>query len=979
MNLYTIPPTLSFVDALAKGLLQQAGGDPIALSKMTVLLPNRRACRNLREAFLRESDGRPLLLPAIRPIGDVDEENLWLGPAALAPDIRPQMEPLRRQLVLAQYLVKAQPNDFTIAQAMTMAADLARFLDSVHTEGLSLDGLENLVAEQYAAHWQISLSFLRDVLRVYWPRFLEAENASDPSFHRIAMIKAYTQNLIDHPPRHPVIAAGSTGSIPASADLLKVVAKLPGGMVVLPGLDTLLDDESWKSIEEGHPQAGLARLLHHFEADRVQVRIWPGAENSARERLISTLMRPAASLKDWTDHPAEKSAFNNLHLIEADTLDEEASTIALIMRDHVKAGKGDHPCVLVTPDRILASRVAQALKRWDITIDDSAGLPLAQTPIGSWLLLLIDMLNENLAPVPLLAALKHPFAAGGKAWPQDAPPYRNFVRMLDRDVLRGSRPAPGFAGLLQRAEDDSVCAGLRHLEKLFTDAFNAKAAFDRFHALITLAENLTQTSALSGAQRLWQGDAGEAAAQLIALLLEQRDVLPELDWAGCRAVLEAAMKSVSVRPRFGTHPGLAILGPIEARLYHSKTMILSGLNEGAWPRMADVDGWMSRPMRRDFGLPAPERAITLSAHDFTQGLGAQNVYLTRSKNRDGAPAVPSRWIQRLDAVAAASGDIDIRMGGTTWLAMARALDTPLKVVPSLSRAQYSPPLSSRPLRLSVTEIADLRRDPYGIYAKRVLGLLPLDPIDAEPDAGDRGTLIHKALENYTKAFPKNLPVDAYDYLKTIGEKVFASAQAHPDVTGHWWPRFLRMARALTKYEATWRDQTQNIWAEIKSEMPIETKAGYFTLVGKADRIERRHQGWAVIDYKTGTPPDSKNVLASNEPQLTLLGAMLLGGFFNDALDVSVTPETLDTLSYWPAGGSRDVLIAQDIDPKDQTLEDVCKAAREGLENMVRAYLEEGIPYLCWPDSDHKLREGYEYAHLARIAEWLRDDDTSEAA
>jgi ATP-dependent helicase/nuclease subunit B len=974
MNVFTIPATVSFVDALAKGLLERAGNDPLKLAAMTVLVPNRRAARSLRDAFLRNSNGVALLLPAIRPIGDVDEDALALSPGFDTFDNRVPVNALRRQLVLARYLTKAQfasfgGETFTMAQALSMAADLARFLDAVHTEGLTLDKLDNLVPDAYATHWQEVLSFLKQVLRIFWPRQLEAEDALDPGAYRNAMIAAYTQSLIDNPPATPIIAAGSTGSIPVTADLLKAVAELPQGCVVLPGLDQKLDHDSWTQIDEGHPQAGLAALLLKFGVTRGDVKPWDATQSQPREDLISTLMRPAATIGAWTAQPVSSQAFDDLHLIEADTLDAEAGAIAAIMRNHAQDTAANEPCVLVTPDRVLAGRVAEYLKRWNITVDDSAGQPLNNTPVGAWLLLLADTLHEELAPIPLLGLLKHPLAAGGKDWPKEAPPYRTFIRMLDMHVLRGPRPAPGFNGLHDRVNEldkplrDDMREGLRALEKLFAPVVIAQTAIERLRALMLLAENLAASNDHTGAQRLWAGEAGESAATVVASLLEQADVFPEhLDWAGIAAVLEAAMQGTSVRPRFGTHPRLAILGPIEARLYQARTMILGGLNEGAWPKLADVDGWMSRPMRRDFGLPPPERAITLSAHDFCQGLGAQCVYITRSKNRDGAPTVPSRWIQRLKAVCAAANARDITIGGHAWIDIARRLDAPDGPATPVGRPEFNPPISARPKSLRVTEISQLRRDPYSIYARHVLNLTALDPIDADPDARERGNLVHKALETYTSQFPKDLPKDAAKQLVEIGKKIFDDARQHPDVTGHWWPRFQRMARALITYEGTWRENMIACWPEVKGEMQI----GDFTLRGRADRIEHRRDGWAIIDYKSGGTPAQGAVKSGDEPQLTLLGAMLLAGAFNQTLKIHANPPSIEALAYWPAGGNKDVLAPMTI---SGDLNQMAEDARAGLETIIRAYLEDGIPYVCWPDPERPIRDDDDYAHLGRIAEW----------
>ncbi|MBF0374453.1 MAG: double-strand break repair protein AddB, partial [Alphaproteobacteria bacterium] len=252
---FTIPPGWSFVDALARGMMERAGGDPMALSRPLVLLPTRRACRALRDAFLRLSEGRPLLLPRMWALGEPDEDE-----AVLQGDLElpPAMPPLRRQLLLAR-LVMALGGGTSPEQAAQLAGELGHLLDQVRTEGLEFDGLEKLVPAEFAEHWQKTLDFLR-ILTHHWPLIVEQDGCMDGSLRRLRLLEAQAASWDSHPPAQPVIAAGSTGSIPATAALLAVVARLPGGAVVLPGLDTWADDDSWAAVEPGHPQHNLKTL-----------------------------------------------------------------------------------------------------------------------------------------------------------------------------------------------------------------------------------------------------------------------------------------------------------------------------------------------------------------------------------------------------------------------------------------------------------------------------------------------------------------------------------------------------------------------------------------------------------------------------------------------------------------------------------------------------------------------------------------------
>lgn len=955
MRVYNIPPTESFVDALAKGIVDRYGTDPLELTKIRILLPNRRACRNLREAFLRMTQGKPILLPSIRPVGDVDEEELFFESNSENADIPPAMPPLRRILILARYLM-AYDKRYTYAQALSLAGDLGRFLDTVETEGLDLQRLDDIVPETYAAHWQLSLTFLKDVLRQFWPKQLEAEGSIDSGARRRLYVENLTAKLANDPPTYPVIAAGSTGSIPATAALLKAVAGLPDGSVVLPGLDTVLEDDHWsEGLEDGHPQAGLANLLLNFGITRNDVKSWiPEKTGTAREIFISALMRPPSAIHEWAKTPLPENCWEGIGLIEAENLDEEAASIALLMRAHVEDKSDPAPCVLVTADRLLANRVTLILNRWDIAIDDSAGVPLHNTQIGKWLLLLCDTLSSGLDPVMLLALLKNGLAGGDQN-------FRNAVRNLDKFALRGPKPEEGFSGLKHRTKKHP------DLSALITDLETRMTAPQNLQGLITIAENLATTTNMHGSQRLWSGEAGEAMSALLSELLAESGLMPSQDWVSLRAILETAMSGISVRPRYGTYPRLAILGPMEARLYKSTKMILGGLNEGSWPKPPDTDGWMSREMRKNFGLPSLEKSITLSAHDFAQGLGAEQVILTRSKNRDGSPTTKSRWLQRLDALAKAQPyKVDITSNVSQWLRLARTMDQPAAVTP-VNRPSPCPPLSARPKKFSVTEISKWQRDPYYVYAKHILELRPLEPLSAEPDAADQGNLIHEALKIFGETYPEKLPENAAEQLIEIGRKIFLNAHEHPDVIGHWWPRFEQLAHALTAHEDQWRQEMVRLYPEISGKMDI---AG-ITLEGRADRFEKRREGWAVIDYKSGVAPAITKIKSGEEPQLTLLGMMLLNGCFDEHLGDTQQEKTLETLAYWKTGSARNGLVVTQLrDEPDQ----YCAEARQGLESLIHAYSNDTMPYASWPDPSRPLRDDYEYAHLARIAEWANADD-----
>jgi ATP-dependent helicase/nuclease subunit B len=975
-RVFSIPPGRPFVDALASGIMAGALGispDPLALSEVTVLLPTRRAGRALIEAFLRQTAGRPLVLPRIMPLGDVEEDALDLA-AELgegAGEIPPAIPQLRREMLLARLIIawhKARGRALGADQAMRFARELARLIDQVHTEGLTFEGLSGLVPEDFAAHWQITLDFLA-LVTDRWPKILAQEGCVDPATRRNLLLDAQAKLWERAPPAQAVIAAGSTGSIPATARLLAVIASLPNGAVVLPGLDRALDEESWAQLDDTHPQFTMARLLSRFGISRSQVGEWdsPGVEATppGRAALASQAMRPAATTERWSRfRQVDPAALSNVARIDCPTSREEAGVIALLMREALET-EGER-AALVTPDRGLARRVAAELRRFGLEVDDSGGQELSETPPGVYLRLTAAMVAERLSPVPFVSALKHPLASGGLA----PGAFRASVREFERAVLRGPRPAPWFKGLRAalrvggldakaKRRLSSFVSGLETAAKPFVKLMARKRAAlaDLIAAHLAFAEALAAGDVEKGAARLWAGEAGEAAGDLLAELAQSARDWPPIATLAYPAFLETALGGQVVRPRFGRHPRLFIWGLLEARLQHAERMILGGLNEETWPAAARADPWMSRPMRVAFGLPPPERRIGLSAHDFVQAFCAPEVALTRAARIEGSPSVPSRWLLRLDAVLAPDRKIPRAARYLEWFG---ALDDPGPPAPVAAPAP-KPPAESRPREIRVTEVETLIRDPYAIYARRILRLEPLDPLDANPGAAERGSFIHEALDRFIAAHRDLLPDDAEAQLIAFAEKSFGAALERPGVRAFWWPRFLRIAGWFVEFERRRRASGVAVLAtECRGIIEIPTGAVPVLLKAKADRIDRAATGLSILDYKTGLVPSTKQIKAGLAPQLPLEAAIAAQGGFADIPASSVAELAYIRLTGREPPGEEALV---DGDPAE-----LAAAALEGLTRLLAAFARPATPYLSRPRPLFARKSG-DYDHLARVKEW----------
>jgi double-strand break repair protein AddB len=1014
-RLFTIPPSAPFLSTLARAILSgdlpNPGGDApdrLVLPNTTIYLPTRRAARALREAFLAESGGEALLLPHIRALGEADEDAALILDAGLFDDadgaaVAPAMGPVSRLIALMRLILKWRHTateteiDFlsfgiTPGQAVRLARDLANLMDAVESEEVDFSRLGHMVPEDFATHWAATIDFLSIVTK-HWPDYLAEAGVVSPVGHRNLLMQQETERL-KHRSTGPVIAAGSTGTVPATARLLETIVRLPNGAVVLPGLDFTLDDESWAQLPDHpeHPQAGMADLLKKLGVARREVQFVPASAPNgaarARLHLASEALRPAETTEQWERYltndalsPEGRASFANaltgLSLVEAPTAHDEAEAIALILRGSiVEPGR---TAALVTPDRALARRVAVRLKGYGLAIDDSAGLPVARTIPGAFLDLLLSVVESDFAPPEIMALLKHPLVRLGRA----PATIRGLVRMLERTLFRDIYLGRGLAGVawaLQKAksrvpEDDH--AALSSLVQDLQQAFAPLAA-------LFASKSDYSTSALAEAQAaaaealardeegktiVWRGDAGEVLSLLLSRLIEEGSELaiPALAYpAFYRNILSGA----AVRPRGPAHPRLFIWGPLEARLQQPDLVIIGSLNEGTWPRPPETGPWLSRPMRAKLGLSPPERRIGLSAHDFAQALGAKTVVLTRALRVDGVETVASRWLQRLQALVEASGLAAKLSSQLPWVAWARERDAVTTFSPCAPPSPR-PPVAARPSSLSVTQIERWIANPYEIYAKHILKLEPLKPLGTEPDAAMRGTVFHRILNDFAEQYPESLPTDIYAALLEIANPAFEALGDAPSIRGFWQPSFERFAQWFAATEPQRRARVARTHAELTGTLPIgET----FELKARADRIDVGKDGRVTIyDYKTGVPPKKTHVEDLYAPQLPLEAAIATAGGFPD-----LGARRVADLFYIQANGRQDG--GEQHEASKESPETLAAKAKEDLEKLVAHFRDPQTPYDVKRRCGRAFANYYrhdDYAQLARLQEWLTQQDVEE--
>ena len=1074
-RVFTIAPGVPFLDTLARALLDgrlvpgfPEPDRPDALARATIYLPTQRAARALATRLSQLLEGDAALLPRIVPLGEADDAELELAAGLLAhadPEalIAPPIAPLERRLLLAG-LIQAfarslaqgkngdtvrsdATRDFLIptsaADAVALAADLEALMDDFTFEDVPVARLADLVDGEYSQYFDFTLRFLR-IATEMWPAILKERQASDPAERRSKLIDAQAALFRRQTPPGPVIAAGSTGSIPSTARLLGAIARLENGALVLPGIDLDLDDESFAQIGwiggaeageggggsprdpgSGHPQAMMARLLAE------ELAIPRGAimelaphdadtPGNARARFFSEAMRPAETTDRWSALETRArtdlalAGTQRITLVEANDEREEALCIAIALREALE--EPEKTAALITPDRGLAARVCAELGRWGVRSADSAGTPLAQSPAGRLARLAADAALAGFDPLSCLALIAHPHLRLGLS--REA--MRRAASALEIGVLRGPPAAPGLDGLAtalarrrEAVEGKEGWKAPRPVKRLTAQDWDAAAdliarlrdAFADFLPDATPRE--ASLTSLAGAHR--------ATVEALLRLPEevpddvafevQDDADSVTDWRAepsydslfalfdeCAAQDGGDAAGASVKGGFADYPAffaslaaqrvvrpdlrdvhrrVKILGPLEARLIAVDRVVLGGLDEGVWPPAPQTDAFLNRPMRSLIGLLPPERRIGQSAHDFVQAACGAEVIITRAGKRNGAPTVPSRFVQRMKAFAGEALFAEIAERGARLRYLARHADTDAPAKP-LARPDPRPDPKTFPDQLSVTRIETLLRDPYAIFAQYVLGLDPLPDLAAAPGPAERGTLVHALAEHFVEAYPDALPPDRETARATMQAILDAQlapyAQEFPDIHADWLPRLTRIGMALVDWEYQRRDGLARVHVELRGAMEIPFGSRTFRLTARADRIEQRRDGGVTaLDFKSGKPPSAKEISVGFSPQLTLEAAMLMHGGFKEIGPVGETPE----LVYVRTSGGREALSETLVKPyKDdaRAMPEIIADHLARLRGLVARFIKGELGYMSRPYP--QFAKAYnDYDHLARVREW----------
>lgn len=991
---YAIAAHRGFADALVAGIVPRYREDGFGLARLTLLVPSSRAARTLSEAFIRHAGATGeggLLMPRMVAVGDLDlDEKLGaaLDPLGAA-DIPPACDPVARWLTLDRLIAEERAAEgmepLPDRARLNLAREMARSIDRLLVEEKRPeDLLDDAVLDQLgnlAGHWQRSIRLFARV-NVRWQAELAARGQVDAATRRNLLFDFAAKRWKAAPPPHPVVAAGVTSASPALARLLRVIAELPKGAVILPDLDREMDDDAWAELgragasdEPGgpvfgaedaltHPQYHLKLLLNRMGVNRAEVQPWHrrgmAAAEPARARAISSLFLPPQASRSWIGLAADRRRLAGVRLLTSATIEEEAQAIALMVREALEVP--EKRIAVVTADRGLARRVVQHLERWHIAADDSAGRPLALTPAGRLFGLLAELAANGPDPALLVAAFSHPLVRAGEA----RRAWLRGLRAFDRE-LRGPAPAPGLEPLRAAANEAKA-------EDWWAEAEALVAPLSGWPAEIPLAEALTRLAEAGEAfarSALWEREDGRALGSMIDELRGQAEALGTvIETADIAGALRDCMDAVAVRPGYGGHPRVAIYGLLEARMARADLVICGGLNEGSWPQPPGADALLAPAILRALGVPGAEFRIGLAAHDLAGCMGAPEVVLSRALRDADGPTLPSRFLLRVEALL--GEDLAKEHRESIIPALLPQLDRQRPPADPYPRPAPDPSPERRDVTIRVTALDRLLGDPYQFYAQAILDLRSLDPLSADPfsDPALRGTLVHEILDLWHKA----RRADPGLALAPFAAQHFADQRVHPLFRVLWQPRLIA---ALTRFEEWVRGDEAEGRVVLASEISGSMQVDGVKVMGRADRIDRQADGSLVIvDYKTGAPPSKAQVTAGYALQLGLLGLIARDGKFENIKTAEVVTGTATRFEYWSLGkarkeegfGYRETPMKEGSARTGLPPDEYLPFHAAKLGEAIRLFIKGRKPFIARENPDYK---GYnEYDQLMRLEEWL---------
>ncbi len=930
-NIFNIPANYHFFESLFC-FLSKNFFDSLAQTK--IFLPNQRSCRELRQVFLQKvPQNSTLILPKIKAISDLSFEDFF--------DFLPQkeIEEIINEILQIKvisgidhlFFLSSEVQKLAIfgenidtVQALRISLHLKDLFEEIEREEIDFKKLNDIDDSNLSQHRQITLEFLRN-FHVHLKNSLIKNDIFFASSYQNFIAKKFNEALQKYGSKFPLIIAGSTGSVPASKELIKAISSQKNGYVILHGVEESTQNFS----SENHPQFFLNNLINFLEVDKKQIVKIAHPDfclsSESMQQLLSNLMLPAEQTQKWQS--LDQINRINLSTISAKDELEEARIIALILAEKFVDQK---KYAVITNNKKLATLLKYELQNLNLPFNDSRDIGIFNSKLVNFILLILHLIEDDFSSPTLLAVMQNSLCYTSS--------QEQTVQDFENKILRQNRTKLGLLGIKDALNGD--------LKTFFDDFYHQlspllkqKESSDIAGYTIAIIETVTNLSGRKFEALLNAEDAKTELFEFFEKLKRNHDFA--INSKNALAIFEVLFSQISFFDKSDAAAPIQILSTIEARLLNYDLVIVASLNEGDFPTI-EAENWLGKKIKKDLGIDKKLKKVGQNAYDFCNYLSNKEVILTRSLSSNGATSSPSPFLLKLQTLCQ---KLDIKLDeGEKYFEILKNLNQVEAC--KIKRPQPKPEIKFRPQELAITDISKLISDPYSIYAKRILNLRELQKIDFEPGYSEFGSFVHKALEEFVKN-PQTLEKSLEN-----SREIFAKYFINEDAQLIWWPKFENIFRGFFARESELKT-IRNL-----TEFEVKAVIEGIRIKGKIDRIAfTKENSAAIFDYKTGSVPAPKDVISGNEPQLTIAALLLLESSFGDEISA---------LNYWKLSFSTDDEI-KTISTNSEEIKILAHAAKVGLSKLLIHFADENNGYIAAPDLENYYEN--EYSHLSRVKEW----------
>ncbi|PWB55955.1 MAG: hypothetical protein C3F18_05385 [Nitrosomonadales bacterium] len=848
------------------------------LSGLTVLLPNLHAAGSFGRA-LREAAGVPtLLLPRFATLRDLAGQT--------EPGVA-RMPLSRRQAMIYQALRATEW--FRQGDLWHVSAELLRLFDEITLWQVQLPASGEDFLQQLEAAYQARrggpMQFEARLVHELWHAMSGSGELDDAAHYQLQL------SLLAAEAPGPLYLAGLQALMPVEQAFLERYAQAHA-------VHCFNSDGS-----QGDP-AGLPYLLEAA---------WAGPEQAA------PLHERAAACR--SNAPASALG-QRISLFGAHGLEHEAEALAFRIGQWLAEGKT--AIAVVVQDRLVARRARALLERAEVLVQDETGWTLSTTSASTVLMRWLDNLDSQFHFQDLLDLLKSPFIFS--AW--DGARRRNTVYRLEQLIRRHSVVSHLHRYRALAGEDEDVLELLQIL-------YEAQQKLDRKKQrplaswLQSLQESLELLGILPGLQR---DQAGEQVLRLLDGL--RHELSPDATlfrYAEWRQWLNQQLEEAVFRDESITSP-VVFTHLAACRLRDFDAAIIAGADAAHLPGQGRESVFFNQPVRAQLGLPGRRTALESERQDLTGLLTAvPEVRVTWQARKNGEPNPLSPWFERLETFHVLAYGRSLK-GAETIPSRIRAAEEQdgFAALAMTTRPAPSLPSALVPGTISASGYNSLMACPYQFFARHALHLNELDEVALALEKRDYGEYVHEILHRFHGRYPVVMecaPDEIEQALHEISREVFNRA-IEADFVSHAW--LLRWQAAIPGYLAWQQQREREGWrwqaGELACTRPVALAGErQLTLRGRLDRVDRRGQEQAVLDYKTQNFDSLKKKLkpAGEDVQLACY-ALLLETPPRQAAFVAVDEE-----------------VVRQLEPPEP-LAELAGASLERLQSLFQS-LHEGAP------------------------------------